>query len=193
MLFGKPRTYVLDFETLADQRVGRFLSLGLVSGTLLVPEPPTPRTAAETTDHRSHRAWEAIDELRRIKDLTVKLDRKLCDRDALFAALRRSKATLLTLNPELKSAAGGLPVIVLSEIHALFKPQFLPGAELRVKVTKKGKEKDEGIGYLDGGIKVVVENAAGVVGSDIEVVVQGTLETDVGRVVFAKPKFVEVK
>jgi len=191
MLFRKARTFVLDFDTLADPRIAQFLGFGLVNGTLFVPEPPKPASAADA-DHRTRRAWETIEALRKTKGITVKLDHKLLDREALVAALRRHKATLLTTVSELKTSCNGLPVVVLSEIHNLFKPQFLPGTELRVKVTKKGKEKDEGIGYLDGGVKVVIANAADIIGRDIEVVVQGTLDTNVGRVVFARPKFVEV-
>ncbi len=191
MLFRKAKTFIVDFDTLADPRIAQFMALGLVNGTLLVPEPPKP-AGSDDADHRTRRAWETIEALRKIKGITVKLDRKLLERDTLVAALRRHKATLLTMVPELKAACNGLPVVVLSEIHNLFKPQFLPGAELRVKVAKKGKEKNEGIGYLDGGVKVVIANAGDIVGRDIEVVVQGTLDTSVGRVVFARPKFVEV-
>jgi len=191
MLFRKARTFVVDFDTLADPRVAQFLSFGLVTGTFLLPEPEKP-AAAPDADHRSRRAWETIEALRKVKGLTVKLDRRLLDREVLIGAMRRHKATLLTVNPDLKTACNGLPAVVLSEIHSLFKPQFLPGTELRVKVTKKGKEKNEGIGYLDGGVKVVIENASEIVGNDIDVIVQGTLDTNVGRVVFARPKFVEV-
>lgn len=186
MLFRKTKTFIIDYDTLADPRIAQFLALGLVNGTFLLPEPAAP------ADHRAERARETVEALRKVKGITVKLDAKLRDRAALTAALRKHKATLLTTNPELKASGDGQPVVVLTEIYNLFKPQFLPGAEVRVKVAKKGKEKNEGIAYLDGGIKLVIENASELVGRDIEVVVQGNLDTAVGRVVFARPKFVEI-
>ncbi len=186
MLFRKPRTFILDLDTLSDPRIVRFLQLGLVSGTLLVPEP------GSDTDLRNQRARETIAALRKIKGITVKSDARLRDRASLAAALKKHKALLLTTIPDLVSL-GTDQVVVLTEIYNLFRPQFLPGAEVRVRVAKKGKEKNEGIGYLDGGIKLVIENAADLVGQDIEVVVQGNLDTNLGRIVFARPKFVELK
>jgi len=189
MLFGKVRTYLVDFDTLTDPRIAQFLALGLVEGKLLAPQPPQP--AAEGNDHRTRRAWETIEALKKLKPVTLKLDPKLMTRENLLAALRKAKGFLITTTPELKSAAAPA-AINLVEIYTLFKPTYLPGTMVRLRIAKRGKEKDEGIGYLEGGIKVVVADAANAVGSEMEVVIQGALDTDVGQVVFAKPRFVEV-
>jgi uncharacterized protein YacL len=125
--------------------------------------------------------------------VSVKLDAKLTDRDALITALRRNKATLLTARAELKTACDGLPAVSTADIYGLFKPAYLAGNVLRLRVTKRGKEKSEGLGYLEGGVKVVIEDGAGFMGQEIEVVIQGALETEVGQVVFARPRFAEVK
>ena len=191
MLFGSKKSYVIDYDTLADQRIADFIALGLVTGRLLLPEPPA--TPGENGDHRSRRAVETIEKLKQIDGVTVKLDKKLMQRDELLAAQRRAKATLLTLSPDLKAAAAPAPAVCLLEIYNMFRPNYLPGTELRVRIAKKGKEKNEGIGYLEGGIKVVVDNAASAVGMEIEVVITGALDTDVGRVVFARSRFAEVK
>jgi uncharacterized protein YacL len=183
MLFGAKKTFVIDYDTLGDPRIAEFLALGLIAGRVLVPEPPQPSDAAN--DHAVRRAWETIDRLKGIKDLTVKLDKTLMT--------RKNKATLITTSPELKAACGELPCVTATQIYMLFKPAYLPGTAIKLKIAKKGKEKDEGIGYLEGGIKVVVENAAHLVGSELEVVIQGALDTDVGQVVFAKPRFTEVR
>jgi uncharacterized protein YacL len=188
MLFGPKQAFIIDYDTLADPRIAAFLSLGLVTGRFLVPD--VPATKADN-DHLHRRAREAIDKLRQVKGITLKLDRTLRDRDKLLAAAQKNKAVLITTDPELKAALRGSAVSA-SDIYNLFKPQYLPGTELKVRIAKKGKEKNEGIGYLEGGIKVVVEDAAAAVGSDLEVVIQGALDTDVGRVVFAKPRFTEL-
>jgi len=189
MLFSKPRTFVIDSETLADPRIQRFLALGLVQGKLLLPEP---LPAKDSGDHRAARIKDTVEHLKKLPGVSVKLDKKLADRDALVAAVKKNKATLLTTSPETKAACNGLSAVLLTEIYELFRPQVLPGAVLRIRINKKGKEKNEGIGYLEGGVKVVVENGADAVGSEVEVVVQGTLETDIGQVVFARPRFAEV-
>lgn len=191
MLFGTTKTYVIDYDTLGDARIAGFLGLGLLSGRLLAPEPPQPSSA--TNDHAVRRAWETINRLKSSKDLKLKLDKALMVRDALLAAQRRNKATLITTSADLKAAAGDMPCVTASQIYAIFKPVYLPGTAIKLKIAKKGKEKDEGIGYLEGGIKVVVADAAHLVGAELEVVIQGALDTDVGQVVFAKPRFTEVK
>ena len=190
MLFWKTRVFVLDIETVADPRVAQFLALGLIHGRFIVPEPPSGRNAGD--DHRAQRAWETIDRLKQTRGITVKVDRALLDKNSLLAAVRRNRAVLLTVDPGLKTAGNGLPVVTTGEIYNLFKPLYLPGTELTLRVSKRGKEKDEGIGYLDGGVKVVIADGARAIGKELDVVVQGALDTDVGRVVFARPRFTDV-
>jgi uncharacterized protein YacL len=191
MLFGAKKTYVMDLDTMSDPRIVEFLAFGLVLGQFLLPEPPEGKS--DNGDHRGRRAWETIEKLKGVKGITVKLDKKLTTRDGLLAALRKNKATLITTSVDLKAAAAPSPAVLTLDIYHLFKPTYLPGTELKVRIAKRGKEKNEGIGYLEGGIKVVVEHAAGSLGNEIEVVISGALDTDVGRVVFARPKFAEVR
>jgi uncharacterized protein YacL len=188
MLFGR-RTFILDYDTMSDPRVAQFLEFGLVHGRFLLPEP----AATTESDHRARRAWETIERLRRVKGITVKLDRRLVERDNLLSAARRHKATVITGGADPAIAGDGLTVVRTTDIYRLFKPSYLPGTELKVRIAKKGKDKNEGIGYLEGGIKVVVDDAADSIGAELDVVIQGALNTDVGRVVFAKQKFTEVR
>ena len=192
MLFGNKKTFVIDYETLTDPRIAEFVSFGLMQGKLLLPEPEHPSDKGGN-DHAKRRVWETIERLKTVPGVTIKLDKALLKKDALLAAVRKNKATLVTGDPELKAAAGAGNAVTTNEIYNLFRPTYLPGTELKVRIAKKGKEADEGIGYLEGGIKVVVTGASNAVGQEIEVVIQGGLDTDVGRVVFAKPRFAEVK
>ena len=188
MLFGPKKTYIIDYDTLADPRVSGFLALGLLCGRLLLPEPPV----RGDDDHANRRARETVETLKAVDGLTLKFDDSLMTRAGLLAAQKKHKALLITTSAELKAAVGPAMAVAASDIYNLFKPQYLPGTELKIRIAKKGKEKNEGIGYLEGGIKVVVDNGAAAVGSDMEVVIQGALDTDVGRVVFAKPRFTEL-
>jgi uncharacterized protein YacL len=192
MLFGNKKTYVIDYETLTDPRIAEFVSFGLMPGKLLIPEPEHPSDKGGN-DHAKRRAWETIERLKTLPGVTLKLDKALLKKDALLAAVKKRKATLVTGDAELKAAAGAGNAVTTTEIYNLFRPTYLPGTEMRVRIAKKGKEADEGIGYLEGGIKVVVSGGANAVGTEIDVVIQGGLDTDVGRVVFAKPRFAEVK
>jgi uncharacterized protein YacL len=192
MLFSRPRNFFIDLETVADPRVVRFLEFGLVTGRFTVPEPPA-RPDSEEAGHLAERAREGIERLRKVKGISVRLEPDLADRDHLLAALRRRKATLLTANPGYRAAFEGVPVVTTTDIYELFKPVHLTGNQVLVRLSKRGKEKDEGIGFLEGGVKVVVEGGAEFLGQEIEVVIQGGLETDGGRIIFARPRFTEVK
>ena len=51
---------------------------------------------------------------------------------------------------------------------------------------KVGRERGQGVGYLDDGTMVVVEGARGRVGEELEVEVTSILQQDTGRLLFGK-------
>jgi uncharacterized protein YacL len=188
MLFQKAKIFIIDLDTLSDPRIIKFFQLGLLNGKLLLPEPISTRES----DYAIQRAKEHIEQLKLIRGLKLKIIPMPTLNDVLKIA-NKYRAILLTIHSELKTSTNIHPVITTAELFELFRPSYLPGTILKVKITKRGKERNEGIGYLDGGIKVVVENGGNAVGREIEVIIQGSIDTDVGQVVFAKPRFVELQ
>ena len=75
-----------------------------------------------------------------------------------------------------------------SELANAVKPMLLPGEEMTLLISKIGKEQNQGIGYLDDGTMIVVENGKNYIGDSIDVVVTSVLQTAAGRMIFAKPK-----
>jgi len=65
---------------------------------------------------------------------------------------------------------------------------YLPGDTLDLKILKEGKEPSQGVGYLDDGTMVVVEQGRAYIGDELPVVVTGALQTSAGRMIFARPK-----
>jgi uncharacterized protein YacL len=182
------RTFVIDFATLADGRISGLLKSGLLAGRVLVPDVEHyPEGNAPLVE----RAKTTLEQLSKDRSVKVRVMRSALKPDELLEVARRNKARIITIDPGLKRDE--VPVTVLDDLFEALKPVYLPGTELVIKVVKRGKEADEGIGYLEGGIKVVVENGAGLVGKEADVVIQGALDTAVGRVVFAKPKYTEVR
>ncbi|HOI43621.1 MAG TPA: TRAM domain-containing protein, partial [Elusimicrobiales bacterium] len=68
------------------------------------------------------------------------------------------------------------------------KPVVLPGEDMQIFVMKEGKEKEQGVGYLDDGTMVVVEDGRGEIGKKVEVSVQSILQTSQGRIIFTRMK-----
>ena len=68
--------------------------------------------------------------------------------------------------------------------------QFLPRLKevnKEINILKEGKEQDQGVGYLDDGTMVVVDNGRRRIGQTLSVTITSVLQTQAGRMIFAKP------
>ncbi len=81
-----------------------------------------------------------------------------------------------------------VPVLNVNDLSQALRPAYLPGDSVDLKILKQGKEPDQGVGYLDDGTMVVVEEGGSHIGDDLPVVVTGSLQTSAGRMIFAKPR-----
>jgi len=79
-----------------------------------------------------------------------------------------------------------LKVMNLSDLVIALRPEVQPGESLNIKIVREGKEKMQGIGYLDDGTMVVIDEAKNFVGSRLDIVITGALQTPTGRMVFGK-------
>ena len=86
------------------------------------------------------------------------------------------------------AAVKGVPVINVNDVSNAVKPVLAAGEELLTDVIKEGKEYSQGVGYLDDGTMIVIENGRRFIGRQIAVVVTSVLQTSAGRMIFAKPK-----
>jgi uncharacterized protein YacL len=76
----------------------------------------------------------------------------------------------------------------VNDLAKAVRPVVLPGEDISVRVIQEGKEAGQGVGYLEDGTMVVVENGGRHVGSDVTVTVMRVLQTVGGRMIFAQPK-----
>ena len=84
------------------------------------------------------------------------------------------------------AAVKELKVMNLSDLVIALRPEVQPGESLNIKIVREGKEKMQGIGYLDDGTMVVIDEAKNFVGSRLDIVITGALQTPTGRMVFGK-------
>ncbi len=82
----------------------------------------------------------------------------------------------------------GVRVLNINELANAVKPVVLPGEEMDVRVIKEGKEDGQGIGYLDDGTMIVVDEGIKYIGEEVSVLVTSILQTAAGRMIFAKLK-----
>jgi uncharacterized protein YacL len=80
-----------------------------------------------------------------------------------------------------------VPVLNINDLTQAVRPVYLPGDTLELKILKEGKEAAQGVGYLEDGTMVVVEEAETHIGAMMRVVVTSALQTSAGRMIFARP------
>jgi uncharacterized protein YacL len=81
----------------------------------------------------------------------------------------------------------GVAVININDLANAVKPAVLPGEDLTIKIIRPGQEPGQGVGYLEDGTMVVVENARDRIGENLRIYVTGSIQTSAGRMIFGKP------
>ncbi len=85
------------------------------------------------------------------------------------------------------AAVQDIPVLNVNDLANAVKTVVIPGEKMYVSIIKEGKEKKQGLAYLEDGTMIVVEDAKSLIGQDINVVVTTVLQTAAGKMIFAKP------
>jgi uncharacterized protein YacL len=96
---------------------------------------------------------------------------------------------VITVDPNAAKLASvrTVPAINVNDVASALKPSFVPGDAVSVRLVKQGEEPDQGVGYLEDGTMVVVENGRDQIGRTVRASVTSTLQTSAGRLVFARP------
>src|SRR5207245_9635498 len=98
----------------------------------------------------------------------------------------RSVTTDNNLNRRAELAS--VAVLIVNELANAVKPVMLPGEAMTVQVLREGKESGQGVGYLDDGTMVVIEQGRRYIGQALDVVVTGVVQTPAGRITFTRPR-----
>jgi len=193
------RTILLDTSVIIDGRVSDIAKTSFLPGTLLIPRFVLNELQyiADSPDglrrQRGRRGMEVLAELQqqpnvltRISDIDVEGMREVDDKLVVLA--RQLKCPILTNDYNLNRVAElqGVTILNINELANAVKSVVLPGEILRINVIQEGKERDQGVGYMDDGTMVVVENGRDFIGEYQEVSVTKVLQTAAGRMIFAR-------
>lgn len=187
---------VVDTSALIDGRIVDLVETAFLSGTLLIHRrvlDELQQVADSSDPMRRTRGRRGLDNLARLQqaptvEVTLVEEQGVMDVDAALVRLARDRGgVLVTADANLAKVAEALSVTVrsLNALAAAFRVPVVPGEELRVRLTRVGKEHGQGVGYLDDGTMVVVQDGQAMVGSDVAVRVSNVLQTSTGRMVFA--------
>jgi len=108
----------------------------------------------------------------------------------LVRLAKQLEAKIITNDFNLNKVAQfqGIDVLNINDLANALKPIVLPDEDFIIKIIKEGKEPGQGVGYLDDGTMVVVENASKLIGREIKVTVTSVLQTSAGQMIFTKLK-----
>jgi uncharacterized protein YacL len=192
---------ILDTSVIIDGRIEDLIATEIFDNQLILPRFALAelQAIADSNDKlRRQRGRRGLDILNRLR-ADPKVDLQIFDRDLpeLAGHPVDMKLVLLAKHLEGKVVTGdfnlnqvaqihNVPVINLNEISNALKPRLLPGESFNTKIIKPGEGPDQGVGYLDDGTMVVVEGARQHIGRELSVVVTSILQTNAGRMIFAK-------
>ena len=110
--------------------------------------------------------------------------------DKLISLARQTGAIVVTNDYNLNRVARlqGVQILNINELANAVKSVFLPGEEIPLRIIQEGKESGQGVGYLEDGTMVVVENGRRLINQEVLVQVTKVLQTNAGRLIFAVPE-----
>ena len=190
---------IIDTSVVIDGRILDIVEAGFLEGPLVLPRFVLRelQLIADSGDSlkrtRGRRGLEVLTKLQAAATLEI-VERDFDDITAVDAKLVRLAqergGKLVTNDYNLNRVAHveGVAVLNINELANAVKPVLLPGEELRVAVVKEGKEAHQGVGYLDDGTMIVIENGRRLIGETVDVSVTSALQTMAGRMIFARTK-----
>ncbi|MHB1347144.1 MAG: PIN domain-containing protein [Candidatus Humimicrobiaceae bacterium] len=194
---SKPK--ILDTSAIIDGRIADIILTGFLEGDLVVPGfiVNELQGVADSSDNlRRLRGRTGLDILQKLQD-NKKLHIAILEKDytgldsvdsKLIALAKELDGDLVTSDFNLNKVARlkGINVLNINDLSNAVKMIILPGEKMDIEVIKEGKEKDQGIAYLDDGTMIVVEGGKNLLGRTIEVIITGILQTPAGRMIFSK-------
>ncbi|MFH1269701.1 MAG: PIN domain-containing protein [Candidatus Omnitrophota bacterium] len=190
---------LLDTSVIIDGRILDICKTKFLENKLVVPKfiLSELQHIADSTDsikrQRGRRGLEILHTLQKEMGQDIMLHEEelpdIPEVDAKLVKLAKIlEAKILTVDFNLNRVASlqGIKVLNINELANAIKPMVFPGEEMRIKLLKEGKEHNQGVGYLDDGTMVVVEDARRLIGQEVKVVVTSVLQTQAGRMIFTK-------
>jgi uncharacterized protein YacL len=197
-----PRPLVLDTNVIIDGRISDICETSLIDAPLVVPNFVLQKlqTIAKSPDRiKRSRGQRGLDVLKRIQsnskvelrmhenNLTDSRDVQSID-ERLVSLARYLGARVVTNDCNLNKICHlqGVEAINLNTLASALKPTALPGELLAVDLVKPGDQLGQGVGYLEDGTMVVVDQGRYAIGQKVMIAVTRVLQTPAGRMIFGK-------
>lgn len=190
---------ILDTSVIIDGRIAELCDIGFVEGDLVIPQCILKelQLVADSPDalkrQRGRRGLDVLGRLQKSPHVSVTISDldfpDLTDVDSkLIESAKSMGAKIVTNDYNLSKVAHihGIKVLNINELTNALRPVALPGEAMSVFILKEGKEKDQGIAYLEDGTMVVVDNSRRMIGQTVNITVTSVLQTTVGKMIFGR-------
>lgn len=190
---------LIDTSVIIDGRIADICETHFLGGKLILPRFVLKelQLISDSSDPlKRNRGRRGLDILNRIKanpNIQVKINEMdFPDINTVDAKLvkmaQATNAKIFTNDFNLNKVAElqGVKVLNINELANALKPVVMPGEFLQVKLLKEGKEQEQAVAYLDDGTMVVVDNGRQLIGQTHNVTITSVLQTQAGRMIFAK-------
>lgn len=190
---------ILDTSVIIDGRIADISNTAFIEGPLLVPQfiLKELQLVADSPDgikrQRGRRGLDVLEQLQKSSQVSVIISEvdfpEIKEVDTkLIEMAKQLDGKIITNDYNLSKVAQlqGIPILNINELANTLKPVVLPGETIKAFILKEGKEKDQGVAYLDDGTMVVVDNSRKLIGQTVDVTVTSVLQTTVGKMIFAR-------
>ena len=191
---------LIDTSAIIDGRIADISAAHFIDGRILIPKfvlnelQGIADSGDPLTRTKGRRGLEVLDKLiaqQVVATSVISDDIKDVDEvdEKLIRLCQQKSADLITTDYNLNRIAAlqGVKVLNINQLANAIKPVFLPGERLALNIVREGREPSQGLGYLEDGTMVVVEDGVQYVGTTIDVIVTSHLQTNMGRMIFARP------
>lgn len=190
---------VVDTSVLIDKRIVAIAKAGFLAQKIILPKfiLAELQNIADSKDgdrrDKGRRGLTALDELKKLKRGEFEIvsddfpEIEAVD-SKLVAISKKRQAALATTDFNLNQVASvqGVRVLNINELAQGLRPDLLPGDEFEIKLVHLGKDKTQGVGYLEDGTMIVVESGGKQLDKRVKIKISRSLQTNAGKMYFAR-------
>jgi len=187
----------LDTSAIIDSRIFDVINLGLATGVFVVLESILLelKHIADSKDvvrrERGRKGLALLEKLKKTRNARLTIlsnNEKMAVDEGLIHEAKLYKGRIITCdyNLEKEASISGVLAININTLANALKVTAVPGEAIHIKILHKGKDITQGVGYLDDGTMLVVENGSQDLGKEVDVIVSRVIQTAAGRILFAK-------
>lgn len=194
----RDQLFILDTSVIIDGRIAGICETGFLEGKIVIPRfilqelHQIADSADDTKRNRGRRGLDMLERIKSIKGIEVIIhDEGLSEIKEVDAKLVRLakmlNCSVMTNDFNLNKVATveGIKIHNINDLANALRPVVFPGEQMNVHIKREGKERNQGVAFMEDGTMLVVENGRKLIGKSAKVSVTSVLQTSAGKMIFA--------